>query len=705
LGGSGQLQAQEELKVLQEWMRFSNASNALYRHLTSQAFELLDQRAAEIQNIRTEQQWQKKQRRVRAALRNVLGPFPSKSPLNARVVSVIQKPDFRIEKILFESRPRFYVTAIMLVPNGLQGRAPGIIYCSGHAAEGFRSTPYQRVVFNLAKKGFVVLAFDPIGQGERFEYYDPELGRSRVGGPTSEHSVAGVQAFLAGSSEAHYMVWDGIRAVDYLLSRSEVDPERIGITGRSGGGTQSAYIAAVDDRIYAAAPECYLTSLRRLLETIGPQDAEQNFYHGLAHGLDHADLLEVRAPRPALLIATTRDFFSIQGVQETAAEVKMVYDALSKPDHFSVAWDDAPHASTQSNREAMYRFFQKHLGLPGNSEDEPVEILDPRELEVTASGQVSTSLDSRTVFNLNRDRVRDLKSKNENRTRNVLESARKLSGYREPAPSMEKPVFCGRLWRNGYSIEKYFLPGEGDYVLPFLLFEPSGDREKSPVLYLHPDGKSGEAGEAEEIETLVRKGHTVLAPDLLGFGELGSASPSGTGESYNIGRSWRTWFAALQIGRSIAGIHAGDIVRLVNFLKFHESTRNRKIVGVARGELGPAMLHAAAFDHRIERVSLIESLISYRVLAINRFYLPRFIFGLVPGALSSYDLSDLARSLLPRDLLLLDLVDQRGLRARETLISQELSALEQAYEESKLVIEASTPGLTATEILSEWLEN
>jgi hypothetical protein len=357
-----QLQAQESLNVLERWHHFSNASNAMYRHLSSQAFKLLDDRAEKIARLQSGRDWQDRQRVVKSALMEVLGPFPPKTPLNAKTVSVIERPGFRIEKLLFESRPRFYVSAILLIPSEIQDKAPGIIYCSGHSAEGFRSEVYQHVIFNLVKKGFVVLAFDPVGQGERLEYYDLELGRSRVGGPTSEHSVAGTQAFLAGSSQAHYMVWDGIRAVDYLISRPEVDPQRIGITGRSGGGTQSAYIAAVDGRIYAAAPECYITSFRRLLESIGPQDAEQNFYHGLVNGLDYADLLEVRAPRPALLIATTRDFFSIQGVTETAEEVKEAYKALGKPDHFSIAQDDAPHASTKANREAMYAFFQNHLG-------------------------------------------------------------------------------------------------------------------------------------------------------------------------------------------------------------------------------------------------------------------------------------------------------------------------------------------------------
>ena len=204
------------------------------------------------------------------------------------------------------------------------------MFCSGHDAKAFRSTTYQTIILNLVRKGFIVLAFDPVGQGERLQYL-AEDGASNIGGPTHEHSYPGAQYALAGTSIANTMIWDGIRSVDYLLTRPEVDPHRIGITGRSGGGTQAAYIAAMDPRILAAAPENYITNFKRLLEMIGPQDAEQNFFQGLAHGIDHADLLAVRAPKPTLLITTTRDFFSIQGARETYAELQSLYTTLGYP--------------------------------------------------------------------------------------------------------------------------------------------------------------------------------------------------------------------------------------------------------------------------------------------------------------------------------------------------------------------------------------
>ena len=121
------------------------------------------------------------------------------------------------------------------------------------------------------------------------------------------------------------------------MTRKEVDSKRLGITGQSGGGTQTSYIYAFDERIKAGASVNYITGFRRLLESIGPQDAEQNFYHGLLNGITHADLLEVRAPDPSLIVAGTRDFFSIQGARETYKEVRNAYAAFGMEHNIRIA--------------------------------------------------------------------------------------------------------------------------------------------------------------------------------------------------------------------------------------------------------------------------------------------------------------------------------------------------------------------------------
>ncbi|MBI5010010.1 MAG: acetylxylan esterase, partial [Bacteroidia bacterium] len=598
------------------------------------------------------------------------------------IVRTIEKEKFRVEHIIFESQPGFYVTSSLYIPKGLpkKVKSPAIIYCSGHSEDGYRSPVYQYTIINLVMKGFIVFAFDPVGQGERLEYYDREKGKSTAGGPTKEHSYPGNQAFISGSSQARYMIWDGIRAIDYLITRKEVDASRLGITGRSGGGTQSSYIAAFDDRIYASAPECYITTFTRLLQTMGNQDAEQNFPRFIEKGLDLPDLLSVRAPKPSLMITTTRDIFSIQGAREAEAEIKRIYEAYGKKEFFGRAEDDTGHASTQKNREAMYAFFQKHLNNQGDPGDHIVNLLTKDEMRVTADGQVSTSLGGETVFSLNRkesietiNKRDSILKRNDSYLQNIPEKARKLSGYIDPTLS-DKPIFSGRINKNGYSIEKYFIKGEGDYVIPYLLIVPSGFNGKA-IIYLDPEGKSAELKAGGRIEWLAKQGFMVLAPDLIGLGETGPGVFQG--DAFIDGESHNLWYASIVIGRSIVGIRASDVSKLAGLLKLDKSVK--EISGIAEKELSPVLLHAAAFDKRISSIALLEPFSSYRSIVLNRFYISSNISGVVPASLKEYDLPLLAGSLAPVRLLIAGPTDGNGKTENLEMINEDMDIIKQLY--------------------------
>ncbi len=671
----GEIAAQSELSVLEpreDWLAYTDSRNTLYRHFAHQADELLDRRRKKLEDITTVDEWKDQQHIIRRTLDEVIGPFPQKTPLNAKVIRSVEKDFYRVEHIVFESQPRFYVTSSLFMPKSLKkrGRAPAVIYCSGHSPLGYRSSVYQGVILNLVKKGFIVFAFDPVGQGERFEYYDEEKKAPAVGGPTTQHSYPGTQAFISGDSQARYMVWDGIRAVDYLLTRREVDPSRIGITGRSGGGTQSAYIAAFDDRIAAAAPECYLTNFTRLLQSIGPQDAEQIFFHGIRKGLDHGDLLIVRAPKPSLMITTTRDMFSIQGARETAAEVSRVYAAFGADKNFGIVEDDAPHASTKKNREAMYAFFQHHLNNPGDPRDEELEILTDDEIRVTATGQVSTSLKGETVFSLNRENVRQGASPVD--AQQIIKAARQLSGYQSPK-DFGTAVFAGRTPREGYVIEKYLIPGEANYVVPVLRMKPNAGSERA-LIYLHPAGKAKEGSPGGEIEELVKAGYTVIAPDLPGVGELGPGDFKG--DAFIDGVSHNIWYTALLVGKSVTALQAADIERVIH----HLAGDTRSVYAIARKEMAPVLLHAAAFEKSISAIALVEPLASYRSLVQTRLYHSSFITAAVPGMLREYDLPELAATLAPRQLAIINALNGTGANLDEEEVVKEFAAIHEAYD-------------------------
>jgi cephalosporin-C deacetylase-like acetyl esterase len=143
----------------------------------------------------------------------------------------------------------------------------------------------------LVQRGYVVINWDAVGQGERSQFWDPKKKKSRYNLICAEHAVLGNLAYLAGTNLARWEVWDGIRGLDYLLSRSDVDPERINITGTSGGGFQTAHIAALDRRIKVAAPSCYITALplrvyNRIFKN-PDSDPEQDLYRMISNGVDH----------------------------------------------------------------------------------------------------------------------------------------------------------------------------------------------------------------------------------------------------------------------------------------------------------------------------------------------------------------------------------------------------------------------------------
>lgn len=256
---------QEDLNVfatgfdgdIHTWIEWSDAKNMLIHHLNKQAFKYLDKRDAEVASIKTKEEWIQRQSGVKKKLFELVGPFPEKTPLNAKITGIVKKEGFRIEKVVYESMPGFYVTGCLFIPDKIKGKRPAVIQVSGHSTAAFRSRGTQTQLYNLVKKGFIVFAIDPIHQGERLQYWDESSKKFLLGtSPTAGHGYYGSQMLISGISPIRYFVWDGIRGVDYLLSRKEVDPGRIGIYGCSGGGTQTTFIAAMDDRIKVAVPGC-----------------------------------------------------------------------------------------------------------------------------------------------------------------------------------------------------------------------------------------------------------------------------------------------------------------------------------------------------------------------------------------------------------------------------------------------------------------
>ncbi len=340
---------------------------------------------------------------VRERILHAIGGLPDRTPLNARTVETLQRDGYRIEKVIFESQPHFYVTANLYLPATGDAPHPAVLYPLGHELGGKSNPTWQQMLVTLARRGYVALTWDPLGQGERVQIFDGDLHGSKLRSATTEHTIQGTQCLLTGEDIARYTIWDGIRALDYLLSRKEVDPTRIAVTGNSGGGTHSAYLAALDDRIKIAAPSCYITSWHWMLKTIGPQDAEQVFPGWLADGLDYPDLIYAAGSKPYLMLSAIRDFFPIDGARETFREAR----------HFAnlqMFEADDGHGYSDPRRLAAYDWLSRYLrDREDTAPEAPITPESAETLYCTATGQVATSLGGETVFSLNRARAERLR--------------------------------------------------------------------------------------------------------------------------------------------------------------------------------------------------------------------------------------------------------------------------------------------------------
>ncbi|MCB1230734.1 MAG: prolyl oligopeptidase family serine peptidase, partial [Verrucomicrobiae bacterium] len=307
---------------------------------------------------------------VQARISKAFAPMPKqKSPLNARITGTLDRDGYTVEKVIFESRPKFFVTAHLYLPKNRKGKVPGVVGTCGHSSNGKNAEAYQSFAQGLARMGTACLIYDPIGQGERSQYLDEER-KLIYGGTTHEHNMAGNQMELVGEFLGSWRAWDGIRALDYLLSRPEIDPKHVGVTGNSGGGTLTTWLLGVEHRWTMGAPACFVTTWRRDLENELPQDNEQCPPRSLALGLDHDDYLASMAPKPVIILAKERDYFDARGAEETLGRLKHLYGLLGAEENIQLHIGPTTHGYTQENREAMYRFFNAITGV-SNAQTEP----------------------------------------------------------------------------------------------------------------------------------------------------------------------------------------------------------------------------------------------------------------------------------------------------------------------------------------------
>jgi len=608
------------------------------------------QREAMVAMVKTPEDVARWQAYIRERVLASIGGFPQKTPLRARLTGTIERDGYRIEKLIYESLPGFLVTANVYVPASRRPPFAAVVGVAGHSNTGKAAAAYQSAWISMARRGFLVIAYDPPGQGERSEYWDAALGRSRIGIGTREHTMAGLQCMLTGTNIARYEIWDGIRAVDYLLTRPDVDPKRIAVAGNSGGGTQSAYLSVAEPRLAAAAPSCYITSWSKLWYAPGPQDAEQNFFGFLRDGLDFGDFLISMAPRPVSMMTAIRDFFPIDGARATFREAAAVFAAGGARDKIGLFEYDDGHGWTKPRREATYRFLE--AAFHGRKDDPGIEgelSVEPAvTLQVTATGQVSTSGGTETVASLNRKLAEQIYPK-----RRAAAGGDAAALVRERlgvgAVGKVKAVGMGMLGRDGYLIERLALEIAPGITAPALLLVPqAGTRPLPGVLYLNSAGKAADAAPGGDMEALARAGHVVLALDARGWGETTPAGRSG-----GYGASYQSFMRAYLLGRSVAGMQVEDALHGLEYLRTRSEVDRNRLAVFGKGNGGVIALYTAALEPAVRKVAVERGLTSY--MAAVRAPQHEDVFEVfVHGVLEDFDLPDIARAISPRPVWLVD---------------------------------------------------
>jgi dienelactone hydrolase len=640
----------DTLRVLGDEVNGTPPAKMLYAFLLGEAQKHFDARRQAIDQLHTPDDIQRRQSDLRAKFIESLGGFPEKTALNARVVGTLSGTGFRVEKVIYESRPNHHVTALLYLPEKRDARRqgartdapriPGVLVPCGHSTNGKASELYQRMCILLAQNGMAALCYDPIGQGERYQLLD-DRGKPRVPGSTTEHSLAGVGALLVGWQTASYRIWDGIRSMDYLASRPEVDAGRLGCTGNSGGGTLTAYLMALDERIVAAAPSCYMTSLERLFATIGPQDAEQNITGQVAFGMDHADYITMRAPRPTLLCIGTQDYFDYRGAWTSFREAKLIYGALGHGERVDLFEYNDKHGFSKPRREAAMRWLRRWLLHADDApEEQESPVFTDEQAQCTPSGQVLAEFRGDSVFDINATRAKALAERRKPAGNRSEADLRDVVRKRIALPN-ELPVAtrreAGTIQRDGYRVTKIVFETEPGVIVPALAFSAHAQSQpqNQRVIYLNGAGMAADAAPGGAIEQLARSGHSVLALDLRGWGETSPEKPYGPERFF--GSDDKEAFLGLHLARPLLGQRVLDVLSILQ-AESNQAAAERFIVGI--GSAGPIALHAALFDARITKVELKGSIDSWTDV-VNTPLSANQLCNAVPGALIDYDLTDL----------------------------------------------------------------
>lgn len=564
------------------------------------------------------------QQSLQESFLRLIGGLPAADGL-PRVTTTgrIDGDGYWIEKLVYESFPGYYVSALIYRPTKITKPLPGILSPCGHSPIGKADRDYQIMHANLAKRNYVVLTYDPVGQAERSQFWNPQTHGSRFDLACGEHAVLGTPMYLLGSSLARFRIWDGIRGLDYLASLGEVDAKQLGCVGVSGGGTLTAYISALDPRVVAAAPCCYITTLPRRManriQTDPTADPEQDIFGFVEEGIDHAGLLALRAPRPTLLGTATFDFFPIEGARESFAEARHLYEVAGAAERIERVEAAEHHGMTLPLRRAVYGFFDRSLaGRTNPSTDElPIMPRPAAQLFVCASGQVNVTFHSRPL----------------------LPMALGQFQRRKPAP---RAALVDLLRMDGAD------------AAPNVEEIASGGKKPRAALLLINGNETRDWREETEFLRAMSPSNRIWVVDPCGAGKLKVNLKVGRHDYADPleGVEENIAYNAFLVGKSLLGMRVADVRAVV--ARHKKDFAAERIVVCGRADAGLVACFAAAVEPAIASVAVQEMLLSFLPL-FSPDGRPINAASILPGMLERFgDLADVLAQIAPRKILVAD---------------------------------------------------
>lgn len=503
------------------------------------------------------------------------GCVDAKTPLDAKVTAVKKYEHYDMENIIFQSRRGTYVTGSMYIPHGLKGPSGAVLFLHGHSDDTRHYPAYQSACDTLARAGLIVFAIDPVGQGERVSYYDNEADDYIIQPCIYDHDCAGVPATATGKFIQRYFLCDEMRAIDYMLTRPEIDPKRIGVTGNSGGGTQTMAMMAADDRIAAAAPATFVTSREAYMYSGEPQDSEQIWYGITEGGYDHIDPIINFAPKPLAILTVNYDFFAVEGTRDTVREAERFYEMYGKRENLYWFRDDALHEYTSALQCCAAKFFAKHLlGKDIEIENNNYQMRPQEDFNNTRSGRVRGEVAG----------ARFLHDENIDVAQALFEARHKLSDNDRLAVAekwLKSKVYAYRTPYD-FFIRKLAQTDDGKYItspifwhsqkdifnFAFLIRHSEHDGARLPVVIaLWENGTKAIAEHEEWIENKCRAGYEVMVLDVSGEGYISADNINADDIKAQYGTMYKLCCDLMFMKDSITALRSYDVLRAIDMLK------------------------------------------------------------------------------------------------------------------------------------------